>query len=397
MKQIILPHELLNIKIPIVYGIGVTVQKIMTLKQILHYIAHLQPKDYRLECRNICHKLSEERQKYAENTTTYKQLNNRIHDKKKWLYSGIFGCSFQKGIDRIYTGQYREYGKLYYYKLGYRSSDYIDQPTGLMCIDIDMHKVGDIIKKVKEALMQYKYCIAAFTSPSGSGVKALIWIPKVANNNEFKYLYRIIKSELPSFISTNIDTGASSIVNNCFLSHDEDILINSDVTCYPKIEMPAKEKKLKVQKSKTVEIKKQSFNSEKHEQSITIECLEPICDLSQHLIDIINKFTPKDIFDAIIKTLGRQIDITKAHHWNDNIYKIARACAFRNMHIDEAQRLIWQFANYDNTGAEEAERTICSAYNKIEKIAPISDLVPLQEKAILIHRENQKTINLISP
>jgi hypothetical protein len=71
---------------------------------------------------------------------------------------------------------------------------------------------------------------SVFTSPSGSGLKALVHIPKVKDDAEFKSYFNGIFSKVPG-----IDPSGKDISRACFFSYDPDIYINPNATIFTDI------------------------------------------------------------------------------------------------------------------------------------------------------------------
>jgi len=94
------------------------------------------------------------------------------------------------------------------------------KPSGLMILDFD--DVEDVFKK-KDELKGLKYVFAAWVSPRGNGVKALVRIPLVESDAEFKKIYADVKEMHP-----DVDDSGKDISRACFESYDPDIYVNVD-------------------------------------------------------------------------------------------------------------------------------------------------------------------------
>jgi hypothetical protein len=66
----------------------------------------------------------------------------------------------------------------------------------------------------------YKFVYSAFISPSGDGVKVLVRIPKVKNDEEYKQYYTVL---LNYFDSATSDQATKDISRICFISYDPDL------------------------------------------------------------------------------------------------------------------------------------------------------------------------------
>lgn len=101
-----------------------------------------------------------------------------------------------------------------------RKKDNLKQGSGLAILDFD--KLNDVLA-YKESLKSNDYIFACWISPSGNGLKALVKIPIIKNDAEYKSIYKQL-----CIIFTDLDTSGSDISRLCFESYDPDIYINLD-------------------------------------------------------------------------------------------------------------------------------------------------------------------------
>lgn len=101
-----------------------------------------------------------------------------------------------------------------------RKKEKLKQGSGLSILDFD--KLNDAFQ-FKEDLKSNDFIMAAWISPSGNGVKALVKIPIIENDNEYKFIFKQLKELFPL-----LDDSGSDITRLCFESYDEDIYINLD-------------------------------------------------------------------------------------------------------------------------------------------------------------------------
>ena len=101
-----------------------------------------------------------------------------------------------------------------------RKKENLKQGSGLAILDFD--KLDDVIG-YKEQLKANDYVFACWISPSGNGLKALIKIPIIKNDAEYKNIFKQLKELYPL-----IDDSGSDISRLCFESYDKDIYINLD-------------------------------------------------------------------------------------------------------------------------------------------------------------------------
>jgi hypothetical protein len=101
-----------------------------------------------------------------------------------------------------------------------RKKENLKQGSGLAILDFD--KLDDVLG-YKEQLKSNDFIMAAWISPSGNGVKALVKIPIIKNDAEYKNIFKQLKELFPL-----LDDSGSDISRLCFESFDPDIYINLD-------------------------------------------------------------------------------------------------------------------------------------------------------------------------
>jgi len=101
-----------------------------------------------------------------------------------------------------------------------RKKDKLKQGSGLAILDFD--KLDNVVD-FKEKLKSNDLIFSAWISPSGNGIKALIKIPIIENDNDYKNIFKQLKEIFPT-----IDDSGSDISRLCFESYDPDIYINLD-------------------------------------------------------------------------------------------------------------------------------------------------------------------------
>lgn len=99
-----------------------------------------------------------------------------------------------------------------------RSISGFEKPSGLMVLDFD--DLPNATEK-KNELAKDPTVFSAWISPRGNGVKALIRIPLVENDKDFKKVYAHVKNKYP-----DIDDSGKDISRACFESYDPDIYVN---------------------------------------------------------------------------------------------------------------------------------------------------------------------------
>jgi uncharacterized protein YuzE len=108
-----------------------------------------------------------------------------------------------------------------------RSIAGLKKHSGLAILDFDGH---DNVDELKEQISCVKYTYACWVSPSGNGVKVLVKIPPVDNNDDYKdYVLPLYDAyELHDYS----DTGTSDISRLCFESYDPELFLNDNATIF---------------------------------------------------------------------------------------------------------------------------------------------------------------------
>lgn len=106
-----------------------------------------------------------------------------------------------------------------------RGNDYLKKSSGLMILDFD--KLDDVLAK-KELIIKSVNVFACWISPSGNGLKALIRIPGVKDDREYKQFFKQINNKFK-----DVDPSGKDIARACFESFDEDLYINLNAEEFP--------------------------------------------------------------------------------------------------------------------------------------------------------------------
>jgi hypothetical protein len=137
-----------------------------------------------------------------------------------------------------------------------RSKDGLVEGNGLMVLDFD--SVKDMTA-LRDKIISKPYTFANFLSPSGTGYKTLIRIPKVNSDEEFKTVFRAAQAEFPE-----LDESGKDISRACFFSYDPDIYINLSASEFK----PDRKKAFKVKDwekvNKALQKIEDSIEGEKH-------------------------------------------------------------------------------------------------------------------------------------
>lgn len=111
-----------------------------------------------------------------------------------------------------------------------RKYDNIIHFTKLLVVDFDKLEPSISNEMKHELFKEYSYILAAWLSVSGSGLRALIEIPRCQSVHEFKEYFEGVKSELGGYIGW--DNATQNPALPLFLSYDEDILVRDNNTIF---------------------------------------------------------------------------------------------------------------------------------------------------------------------
>ena len=94
---------------------------------------------------------------------------------------------------------------------------------GVMCFDVD--KITEFQARMcKEILSEDPYCVLAFLSPRGKGVKFLIKTPPSIEQHPMRYAG--IKARYEKLLKFPLDSTCSNLSRACFMSYDPDPVVN---------------------------------------------------------------------------------------------------------------------------------------------------------------------------
>lgn len=112
-----------------------------------------------------------------------------------------------------------------------RSAAGLVQHSGLLVLDFDGLKTKKATNELKSSLSEFPFVFAAFVSPSGLGVKALVKIPREPEKH--KNYFKAVKAEINS---EYLDDSGKDVSRFCYESHDPKIYINPDCETFLKFE-----------------------------------------------------------------------------------------------------------------------------------------------------------------
>lgn len=184
-----------------------------------------------------------------------------------------------------------------------RRSSELKEASGLMVLDFDCDTQSES-ERIEQICKHDDYIWAYFRSTRGLGWKALVQIPKVKDDKEYKEYWNAVNNHFP-----DIDAACKDIARSCFYSYDPDLVVKKDFKKFTK--------KLSEQKTKTVN----------------------------------KKLSRKTNYDLLNKALNLIRNAEKGERHN-TILKAARLCggwvAAGKVDYQEAERLLVQEANKFN-------------------------------------------------
>jgi len=104
-----------------------------------------------------------------------------------------------------------------------RGNSNLKQHSGLACLDFDA--VQDL-KALKELVNEDNYTFASFISPSGDGLKVLVRIPLVDNNDDYQDYYIKLIERYSNY--HELDKGTKDLARASYLSFDDDLFLNNE-------------------------------------------------------------------------------------------------------------------------------------------------------------------------
>lgn len=161
--------------------------------------------------------------------------NNPTHLEIEEVFKVIRSDKYKPQITKVFKGDKEAKSELpcivFGGEFGYRSKESLIEASGYAVLDFDYTKdMTDPVsaaKELKEILKRDNYIHAVMMSPSYKGVKALVKIPKVESDEEYKSYYYGLLSLYPY-----ADTSTVDISRICYVTHDPDLYVNENSTLW---------------------------------------------------------------------------------------------------------------------------------------------------------------------
>jgi hypothetical protein len=104
-----------------------------------------------------------------------------------------------------------------------RSNVNLKVHSGLACLDIDNLTN---VEEVRELINKDEYTFSSFLSPSGDGLKVLVKIPIVDNNDDYQDYYIELANYYNKYAPT--DPATKDLARACYLSYDDNLFLNNE-------------------------------------------------------------------------------------------------------------------------------------------------------------------------
>ncbi len=117
-----------------------------------------------------------------------------------------------------------------------RAASALTQHSGLICIDLD--GLGDRAEAIKEQISADPHTLAAFISPTGSGLKVIYRVDPAKPHAES---FKAAEHHTLTQFGLNIDPACKDVSRICFVSHDPELFAADDATPLPYPEAPPTE------------------------------------------------------------------------------------------------------------------------------------------------------------
>ena len=119
-----------------------------------------------------------------------------------------------------------------------RGAKFLVKHSGLLCADLD-DLGSDRVPSIRQALTKSPHLWAVFSSPTGTGLKAVFKV--VADAQLHQDSFAAVKAHVLDLAGVNVDEACADVSRLCFLSCDADAYLNEDAIELPPIQKTVKE------------------------------------------------------------------------------------------------------------------------------------------------------------
>ncbi len=168
------------------------------------------------------------------NITIHKYLYNDLHTVLERISTGGTLAGRISELRVLPEAEYKEAKKempgiIFQGKFSKREKSSMQKASGLLILDFD--HCGTELKKTLSGL---DWIYVVFVSLGGDGLKALVKIPEVKDDQEYKQYFEAIADELEKILPKALDQSGKDICRLCFFSYDPEIYINPDAIIWSK-------------------------------------------------------------------------------------------------------------------------------------------------------------------
>lgn len=115
---------------------------------------------------------------------------------------------------------------------GGRKLEFVRAYTQIVVLDIDK-LTQEQLTNAKALAIQNQYTFAAFTSPSGNGLKIFVRVNSLQENHKEAFLK--LQKYYEELLTLPIDKSGKDVTRLCFVSYDTDLYLNENALVYPVI------------------------------------------------------------------------------------------------------------------------------------------------------------------
>ncbi|MCC9168127.1 VapE domain-containing protein [Pontibacter harenae] len=112
---------------------------------------------------------------------------------------------------------------------GGRRMEHLQSYSGTVVLDFDK-LTDEELARAKQASCESPYTYAAFTSPSGNGLKVLVRVTSLAEAH--KQAYKQVKEHYVCLLGLKVDESGSDVTRLCFVSFDSDLYLNESASIF---------------------------------------------------------------------------------------------------------------------------------------------------------------------
>lgn len=169
-----------------------------------------------------------------ENITVHKYLYSNLHTILDKIRSGGQLAGRITELRILPQDEYREAKKtmpgiIFQGEFTKREKGAMKQASGLLILDFD--HCGT---EFKETLKTLPWIYVIFVSLGGDGLKALVKIPEVKTDEEYKAYFEAVSDELEKVAPKALDQSGKDICRLCFFSYDPELYLNEQASIWTK-------------------------------------------------------------------------------------------------------------------------------------------------------------------